>query len=365
MKIQKIVIIALITIITGSFYTCKKITEFGKTIKPSHPYINYIGRFDFSDPLNVAYDFPGVYFRMRFTGQSLAVLLDDTSNYYNVVLDNQKTFVITPRKSTFIRIARGMKDTIHTVKIYKRTEALVGKGVFKGFMIDSDGQILQYKNIRKRKIEYIGNSITCGYGNEGAYGEGFKASTENSYYSYASFLARKFNADYCMVAYSGKGLVRNYNDSLQQSAEPLPDLYNRKMVSKPDSRWNFSNWSPDLVVINLGTNDFSTKPYPDSTYFAREYENLINRIRILYPPLHIVCVCGPIIGEPCCSQIKSVVKNYREVYGFKNLHFVSIPSHIIKRNDDLGADAHPNVYGQKKMADYLVPRIAKIMEWDE
>jgi lysophospholipase L1-like esterase len=333
-------------------------------IYADHPNIELIGRFDKTNPKAIEYDFPAVQIKARFSGTSIAVRLFDTLNYYNIVLDNKKTFIAKPVRDSIFFIAKNLTDTIHTIKIIKRTEASVGKGIFFGFIIDNEANLLPPEKPAKRRIEFIGNSITCGYGNEGAREESFKASTENSYYSYASILARKFRADFSMIAYSGKGLIRNYNERAKTSPEPMPALYNRVMVSKPELKWDFKKWSPDLVFINLGTNDYSTQPYPNEEEFIQTYINFINRIRLNYPPIEIICVSGPVIGDPCSSIIKKVVEKYQKDYNFNKIHFILLPQNILTRPDDLGADAHPNVMGQKKMADFLTPKVSEIMKWE-
>lgn len=52
------------------------------------------------------------------------------------------------------------------------------------------------------------------------------------------------------------------------------------------------------VIINLGTNDFSTQPNPDKAVFIEAYVALIARIQKSHPHAQIFAVCGPMIGQP-------------------------------------------------------------------
>ena len=83
---------------------------------------------------------------------------------------------------------------------------------FWGFVLDEGKKLVDAPAFSDRKIEFIGNSITCGYGNEGLKKEEhFDYATENHYYSYASITARNLDAQHWVVARSGIGAYRNYN----------------------------------------------------------------------------------------------------------------------------------------------------------
>ena len=180
--------------------------------------------------------------------------------------------------------------------------------------------------------------------------------------SYASMTARALNADYSLVAYSGRGAVRNYGDSSKTSKDPMPVLYERICFNDTTSKWNFSKWIPQAVVINLGTNDFSTKPYPDKEVFQNAYIQLINRIRALYPGVTIFCICGPMIGEPCMGYIKEMVVNEQKKTRDKDVFFIPIPRSIMT-DADWGCAMHPNISGAVKMMNEIVAVIKTYMNW--
>ena len=183
-----------------------------KFIPASNEAIRYVGRCDFSNPQEVRYDWSGVYIQLSFRSTECAVKMSDTGhNYYNVFVDDQSSKTIEVKNDTTILIASGLGTQIHKVQIYKRTEGSQGIGSFKGILISENGEMLPWKNIPTRKIEFIGNSITCGYGTEGlSKSERWKPSTENNYLGYAPIMARAFKADYHITAHSGEGVVRNY-----------------------------------------------------------------------------------------------------------------------------------------------------------
>jgi len=120
--------------------------------------------------------------------------------------------------------------------------------------------------------------------------------------------------------------------------------------------WSFK-WIPDGVVINLGTNDYSSKPVPPDDVFIGGYLNYIKDIRSKYGQnIAIFLSCGPMIGDPCCSNIQEVVKQAQP-----NVYYVSLQGII--GQGDIGCDGHPNVNGQMKMAAVVIPIISSALNW--
>ena len=334
-------------------------------INADNPYIQYIGRFDFTNPKKVVFDWPGVYIYAKFEGTSCSIRLKDSTNEYAIIIDNHAPELLTTNSNNIYKVASELSDSVsHTIMIQKRTEAFVGRGIFMGFVLDKGASLLSPGKRPNRRIEFIGNSITCGYGVLGDSSNcHFSKQTENAGMSYASMVSRKLHADYHMISYSGKGVVRNYGDKNKTSINPMPSLYDRTCWHDSTLKWDFNKWIPQAVVINLGTNDFSTHPYPDKDVFQTAYNKLINRVRLLYPHVTIFCVIGPMIGEPCTSDISEVVKEQQLKEGRdKDVFFINIPRSDMN-NNDWGCDMHPNIYGSNIMSNVIVPTIRLRMNW--
>ena len=334
-------------------------------IDADDPDIQYFGRFDRSDPRRVLFDWPGVYICAKFQGSTCSVrLLHDSSEYAVVVDQHAPRLLTTDSVSTTFLVASGLVDSLpHTIMIQKRTETFVGRGTFAGFILDKGCKLLPPDKRPDRRIEFIGNSITCAYGVEGDSSTcHFSPQTENANMSYAAMTSRALGAEYSLVAYSGRGVVRNYGDSNKVSRYPMPSLYDRTCYADSTRKWNFASWTPQAVVINLGTNDFSTHPFPDSAVFEEAYARLIHRVQRLYPGVEIFCVCGPMIGEPCWSYIKDVVAREQKGKREKTVFFVGIEKKSLAATD-WGCDMHPNVTGMAKMADALAAEMRMRMGW--
>lgn len=229
--------------------------------------------------------------------------------------------------------------------------------------MDEGKKLLKHDFLSERRIEFIGNSITCGYGVEGNNPNAhFAPETENASLFYAALIGRSLGADYAMISYSGKGVVRNYGDKNQTSRDPMPSLYNRMCFYDSTITWDYSKWIPQVVVINLGTNDFSTKPFPDKLVFQDTYINLIEHIQFQYPAVTIFCVSGPMIADPCGTYINEVVTQFQQIGTNKNVHYIKVNNQIMNLSD-WGSDWHPNISGHQKMADVALPVIKEKMHW--
>jgi Carbohydrate esterase 2 N-terminal/GDSL-like Lipase/Acylhydrolase family len=348
-----------------SFFVTKPEAAMSGIVDADNPYIQYVGRFDFSNPKKVVFDWAGVYICAKFTGTSCSIRLADSTDEYAIIIDDHAPRLLTIDTSTVYRVASGLSDSIpHTIIIQKRTEPLVGTGTFMGFVLDKGATLLPPDRRPDRRIEFIGNSITSGYGVLGDSSNcHFSPHSEDAAMAYGAMTARELHADYHLVSYSGRGVVRNYGDKNKMSINPMPALYDRICYSDSIDRWDFRTWVPQSVVINLGTNDFSTQPYPDSSVFVDAYCRLIDTVRSLYPGVTIFCVTGPMIEEPCTHYVREAVKEEQQREGRdKDVFFIEIPRSMMS-DTDWGCDLHPNVYGANKMADVVVRMLRLRMNW--
>jgi lysophospholipase L1-like esterase len=335
--------------------------EAAGVIGADDPNIRYVGRFNISDRKKAVFDWPGVSVSAKFGGTRCAVRLRGGGNLYAVRVDGGDPFVLSTDTGSVYTLAQGLADTVHTVLIRKRTEAFIGRAEFLGFILDRGGKLLAQDTGRDRRIEVIGNSITCGYGVEGTSAScAFSKETEDASKSYAALVAEDLNADVSMVAYSGRGVVRNYGDKNKTSPDPMPSLFDRTCCYDSTAKWDFSRWTPQAVIVNLGTNDFSTQPHPDKTVFQDAYARLIRRVQGYYAGVKVFCVCGPMIGEPCLGYVREVAAQLKS--GGEEVYFIEVKSSLMTAAD-WGCDWHPNVKGQRKIAGVITPVVRDAMGW--
>jgi hypothetical protein len=335
------------------------------TIPANNRYIEYTGRIDFSNPLAPKFSYSGVSIRACFTGTSISMIMDDDigKNYYNLILDGKllDTVKISTGKKTY-KIAEGLKNTKHEIEIFKRTEQMFGKTQFFGFVLDKGASLKTIANKRTRLIEYIGNSITCGYGNEGENGGKFGPTNENHYMTYAAITSRNLNARHLAVCKSGIGIYRNYNGTETGNTDCMTNYYTRIFLYDENPKYSFSV-KPDLVCIDLGTNDFSTTG-GDSALYVNNYFRLIDTIQSKYNKPDILCLLGPMLSDPNLTKVRNYLKFIAESANKKakgDVYFFELSQQTGSLG--IGIDYHPTVAQHKKNAQELTEYIKSLKSW--
>jgi len=346
-------------------FTSATFAENFETIAPNNPTIEYTGRIDFGDPLAPKFSYSGVSIRACFSGTSIGAIMSDDigQNYFNVLLDGKliDTLNVGIEKTTY-QLATGLQDTVHEIEIFKRTELTFGKTQFFGFTVDAGATLLPISNKRDKLIEFIGNSITCGYGNEGLLGGVFGPTTENHYMSYAAITARNFNARHIAVSRSGIGVYRNYDGPAEGSPDCMSNLYTRTFLYDENPKYTFTE-QPDMVCINLGTNDFSTTG-GDSAKYVSNYLRLIDTIQSYYSMPDIVCLLGPMLSGSSLNNIRNYLNTIAEIATAKGKGNVYV-FEMSAQTGDLGIaiDYHPTVAQHRRNAAELTDYIKNLKGW--
>ena len=359
-------IIIMMTALALSFsadLSAKKAKEITET-PASDSRIEYTGR-TLTDGNEVSYDWSGVYFRVRFSGPYLAMKCSDTKNtWFNQWTDKEmgpeadKVFMVGA-KDTLIVLAEGLGKGEHEVILQKRTEGEQGRITIHSFL--TEGEILQADGRKPRHIEFIGDSYTCGYGTESASGnDPFLPETENCNLTYAAIAARYFGADFNLVSHSGQGICRNYDDF--RPGYNMPDRYSQTFDESTEHTWNpeMAPHRPDIVVIYLCTNDFSTARQPHETIFAGRYIELLKKVKAYYgEDIPVLCMASNV--TPFSFDY---IRNACMMSGLKNVSYMGMTRNVHNHTTDLGASAHPNYKGQIKVASNVIPYISSITGWE-
>lgn len=349
----------------------------GTVINPTDPRIVYTGRISFTHPDRPAWNYPGVQIMAAFEGTSLRMIAKPRSGYFMAQIDQAEPFKVAFRgeRDSVVTLATALPDGRHLVRLMYVIEGYEFFPEFWGFVLDEGRQLIEPPLLPSRKIEFIGNSITCGYGNEGLKKEeGFDYATENHYYSYASITARNLQAQHWVVARSGIGAYRNYDGPKTGNPESnMPVQYEytgyawkpelRKEATFLQEKWDFSRYQPDVVCINLGTNDLSTPNY-DLSLLKQGYKKLLKMVRQHNPKAKIVFLTGSMLYNrelQLAKQLLDEVTAEAQKAGDKEVYRFDMTP--IDGNAFYGNDWHPNVYQDEKMAGELTPYLRKLMNW--
>jgi lysophospholipase L1-like esterase len=325
--------------------------------------VHFLGRFERSDPQAPAFSWPGTAIVTRFSGTGLVVNLhDDGNNFFAVSIDGAApTLLATAGGNDTYALAQGLPDGEHDAMLFRRTESFQGIVHFHGFTPTGGKGLVPTPPPFKRHLELIGDSITCGYGNEGAGPNcGFSPATENAWLAYGSIAARAMKAEARVIAYSGKGVYRDGNGN---TGDQMGALYERTYADIPGSIWDFGSWTADVVVINLGTNDFGAGD-PGQAY-VDAYSAMIKQIRGHYPHAYIIGAVGPMMYGP--NQITNVayVKSTVAAANAGGDPRVSFVDFGVQDGNvsGYGCDYHPSAKTDQLMADKLTAAIKALTGW--
>jgi hypothetical protein len=308
----------------------------------------------------------GTTIHLNFSGtECVATFKDaDTSNYYTIIVDDtiKKIMHFDTVKANYT-LATALQQGKHSIKIYKRTEWDKGKTFFYGLQLSAKTTLLAPPILPKRKIEFFGNSITCGYAIEDVVNDSHIGFFENGYNAYAAITARHFNAQAHITAKSGIGIMISWFPLL------MKEMYNRLDATDSTSKWNFKKYTPNIVVINLFQNDSWLVNMPEHEQFKyrfgtvaptraqliQEYKSFVSTVRKVYPKANIICM----LGNMDITKKGSVWPSYVE-QAVQQLHDGNMFTLFVPYKETPG---HPKTNEQQLLANTLIEFIEKNINW--
>ena len=305
--------------------------------------------------------FSGAGAEFIYTGKKLDITIvgdgastaGNADNYASVAIYVDKERVIDDmldeKEKTYTAFESDSEKSVN-VQIIKLSECAMSTFGIKPIKL-GEGEKIEPAKAKDLKIEFIGDSITCGYGVDDPDKEHhFKTSTEDVTKAYAYKTAQALDADYSMVSISGYGIISGYTDSGKKPEQTIPQYYDKLGFSYnkfADSlevaglEWNFDNYKPDIVVINLGTNDMSyAKNELTQAEFEEGYIEFLKQVRSHNPDSYIFCTYG-VMGNTLIRNIKNVCDKYSEETGDNKVTFFTLPMQDENKNG-IVADWHPS-----------------------
>jgi lysophospholipase L1-like esterase len=299
------------------------------------------------------HQWPGTYFEGRFKGTEVHLRLKDSVNKFNVYVDGQK--VATPNRPGEGDILLGpFADTEHTIRAEKLTEAAWTSAQFTGFFVSDPAAVRAAPAALPREIEFIGDSYTVGYGNTSRTrdcpGEQVWATT-NTQLAFGPLTAKHFGADYRINAISGRGVVRNYNGG---EGLHLPQAYPYTVAPQIVET---ADWTPQIIVIGLGTNDFTTPLHGGEVWTTRDelhsdyeqtYVQFVQTLRAKNPRAYFILMSTDQANGEIQSEVKKVLAALRAA-GESRIDFLPMNGLTFG-----GCDWHPTTADDAQVAASLI-----------
>jgi hypothetical protein len=317
---------------------------------PQDANLLYGGRWDKSTASAPHSYWGGTYVRTGFTGTSLSVKLGKSADI--VVYIDSKAAVIKTGANNTVSLATGLAAGNHTVKLVARFAS--DEIAFQGFVLASGASTLAAEK-SKGWIEFIGNSITSG-----------SNTTNGNISAFPWLVGESLNADRAIISYPGTTLVNGYHLNFNgMPAIGMEVQYTKVNTSSLtpattdpiNKSWNFTDYTPDLVVINIGTNDGNGAGVP-STKFQTSYLNFLKLIRGKYPKAQIFALrtFGGYMETQTQTSVTQLVNG-----GDTRLHYVNTKGWLA--SSDFASDGlHPTDAGHVKVAAKIVAVLQPYMD---
>ncbi len=321
----------------------------------------------------IEFSYKGQYLEICLQGDDHAAAREDHARIA-VYIDNERVLdtMIRSSRQSYTIIDDPMPRT-YTVRLIKLSEAPMSIVGIRELIAD-DAAKIEPTPAKSHRIEFIGDSITCGYGtDDNDMSHTFSTSTEDVTKAYAYRVAQILDADYSMVSYSGYGVYSGFTDEntdTRNVTELVPPYYPLIGFSRGTylgetitmTDWDFRCFEPEIIVLNLGTNDNSycgTNIQRQSS-FASYYQDFLTLIREKNPDAYILCVYGLMNNElsPC---IEKAIDQYRHSSGDDHISFFFLPTQT--EDDGYVIDFHPSLDTHRKTASSVAAMIREIMGW--
>jgi lysophospholipase L1-like esterase len=303
------------------------------------------------------FGWPGVYFEGRFRGSGVEVSAESGTEFMRITVDGEEKAVLKRPGTVRVQL-RGLSPGEHVVRLEKQTESQSGGGRFLGFRA-LDGAEALPPAPRARRIEFIGDSYTVGYGNTSPGRTCTSAEVHDrtdTQLAFGPLLAKRLGADYRVIAYSGFGIVRNYNGARQ--GESLPAIYPRLVpdVAAPVEK-GAGGWRPQIIVVNLGTNDFSTPVKPGESWrdaaalkadYRKRYIGFVRELQAKQPQARLILMGSDAFIEEVRQVAAAVNRDGRRPV--TTLRFGEL--------ELTGCDWHPSLEDHRRLAAALEAMLA-------
>lgn len=365
-RISLIAIMALMGIGSVAAKSSTTLPIVGEVVKATNPLIQYVGRVSFAKNETASFNFPGTSILARFQGSSLKMICRPMTGYFMAQVDGCEPFKVgfNAERDSVVTVAAALPKGEHQVKLMYVIEGLFRTPEFRGFVLDKGCSLVKSPDLPERKIEFIGNSITCGYGVESIeMTDPFEDETENHWLTYANIVSDSLKAQHTSISRSGIGVYRNYNGPKTGDADNMPWQYEYTLFDQHDEKWDFAKYQPQLVCINLGTNDLSTRNY-DIQLYEKNYRMFLKTVRSKYPHAKIVMLTGPMLGEKESSKQRTVLDRICADANKTDKNIYRFDFSFQKGDLGYGASWHPSMLQHRKMAAELLPFLRKLMNWN-
>ena len=345
-------------------------------VAPNHESLQYMGRIDFAKDGGPEFVFPCTFVKIKFKGTAIKTELTNTQqcwdNYMGVILDGVQTKFKLAGWNDWGRkgyiLGENLEDTEHELMLFKRQDSC-HTVQFHGFWLNDGAEVLSLPALPERRIEVYGDSVSAGEVSEaveycGQPDPQHNGEWSNSYYSYSWTLARKLNAQIHDIAQGGICLLDDAGWFAGPTAcKGMFSMYDKIQYHTDlgvQKRWDFSKYTPDVVIVAIGQNDKDPYDYmkadynsEQSLYWRLAYKDFIGKLRKRYPQAHIILSTTILNHDSVWDDAIDDVCKQLQTSDDKIHHF-------LYSNNGCGTHGHIRIPEAEKMADEMAAYIESL-----
>ena len=279
-----------------------------KTLSMTAPQLRYTGRIGWEQPEKPFFIFPCSSVAFRVTGRTLRVMLENQHSYFEnrlgVIVNGVQTAVLLEKGEQTIDLSHLLTAEENDVLLFKRQDCCHAYRLT-GMVVAADAQLLPLPPRPARRMEVYGDSVSAGEVSEAEFAcaqpdpEGHNGLYSNSWFSYAWQAARLLNAELHDVATGGMALLNGTGYFYGPDYIGLESCWDKVNYYPPfgaPTAWDFSRYTPHVVVVAIGQNDYNPVNImadnydgPEAAHWRSEYRRFLMQLREKYPRAHIVC----------------------------------------------------------------------------
>ncbi len=348
------------------------------TITPNWHNVKPLGRtWPLEDGLWLA--FSGTGAEIAFTGDCCEVVIagdsraEDAaaiSDHARIAVELDGRRVLDAQISTPLHTFRiPAEDGEHILRIVKLSETAMSTCVIRSITAEHIRPTARKAHL----VEFVGDSISCGYGVDDEDPEHhFTTGTEDATCAYPCLTAQALDADYSLACISGYGVISGYTATAEEpvTAQLLPDYYEKlgfsygayRGMAPQEIRWDFAARQPDLIVINLGTNDDSYCQDDErrQQQYCEAYADFLCAVRCCNPGAKLLCILG-VMGDRLYPVVEKAAAAYTARTGDNNIACMPFAPQL--EEDGRAADYHPTRATHRRAAECLSAEIRRLMGW--
>jgi len=285
------------------------------------------------------------------------------------------TLIVLNQAEAEYTIVSGLEEGYHTVKLLKRSEAIDSNTAVKS--ISTDGYFAAPPQPKSFALQFIAASSSTGYGNLGTLSDNKTTGNSDGLRAFAYLTSFLLDSEISIFSASGWGVSRGWNTpsgSISET-ENIPNAFEYVAIDAQNrvltelGKWDITEYIPDVIVVNLGTNDFNASGYSSMSEtektaleerFMVDYHDFLILLNNMYPDAEIIVAYGLMNEQNKLGDFTlQIISNANETIGSEVVHAFLMEGAGTLGNP-YGCNYHPNVQTSMNVAEDLAEFISTL-----